>query len=264
MEQKAIHSFVKDYFRIYGADILFEDNRKLQIQLTEELDQELMNRPFYWQYIKKLNQQPQPLQLTLYTDGMKGPKEQGEPLHFGSPRLHQLFQSAKSKGKTAWLYEQPELGKTHQPVPLYPWLVVNIKVSYLSHQQKDVLLSFGLQLIHGQIVEDMMEHLRSKTLHPVISERTFPMKSLIQLKSGLLRIKKHVEGHIAKEPSEWADLAYQRMAEELHVLEVYYENSSQSEEEYEQEKAAIEARYKPNIGVQIINCGLFYLKDTAL
>lgn len=258
MEQRVIHSFVKDYFLMSGADIVYEDHRQIQVQLTEKLDQELMNRPFYWQYIKKLNQKPQPLKLTLYTDGQKSEKEDGEPLHFGSPRLHQLFASAKTKGKTAQLYEVVNPPPTSTPTPLYPWLVVNIKVSFLSHQQKDIIFSYGLQLIHGQIVENMMEQLKERELHSTISERTFPMKSLIKTKSGMLRIKKQVEDKIAEEPAEWLNIAYQRMEEELNILEAYYAKSNK-EEEYELEKAAIKSRYEPKVQVKIINCGLVYL-----
>ncbi|WP_240378098.1 YqhG family protein [Bacillus piscicola] len=263
MEQHVIHDFVRKYFITYGADILSENSRKLSVQLTEDLDEELMNRPFYWQFIRKTNGQAEPLQLTLLTDGQKQKKEDGEPVHFGSPRLHQLFRSAKEKGKSSRLYEEIQQIPGTKPVPLYPWLVMNIKISYVSHQRKDKLFSYGLQLIHGQIVDDMMGRLENKSLHPVISEGTFPMSSLIQTKSGILRIKRHLQQTLAAEPQDWADFANQRMQEELTILNAYYQHSKQTPEEYEQEKNALTERYQPEIIVEIINHGLFFLTASS-
>ncbi|SDH34367.1 YqhG family protein [Alteribacillus bidgolensis] len=261
MEQKVLHQFVKRYFKANDADILIDDNKRLKVQLTEELDQQLMNRPFYWQYIKKTGGIPQPMTLTLITEGEKEKQEKAEYLHFGSPRLHQIFQSAKKQGNWTILYEEKKEGK--EPTPLFPWLVVNVKISYTSYQRKDSIQSIGLQLIHGQMVENMMEHLNSKKLNNIIAAHSFPMHSLIQVNSGLQRVKRHIENRLLNEPKHWAEKAYQKMKEEINILEAYYHSSSQPQEEYVQEKNAIVERYKPRIYVDIINSGLFYLGDSS-
>ncbi|MFB4164574.1 YqhG family protein [Alteribacillus sp. JSM 102045] len=261
MEQKVLHQFIQRYFQANGADIITNDNKRLKVQLTEELDQLLMNRPFYWQYIKKTGGIPQPMTLTFITDGEKEKNEKAEYLHFGSPRLHQIFQSAKNLGNWTILYEENKEGQ--KPSPLFPWLVVNVKISYISYQRKDIIQSFGLQLIHGQIVNEMMERVSHKKLNNVIPAQTFPMHSLIQVNSGMQRIKRHIENNILHEPKEWADKAYHRMEEEIRILDAYYRSSSQPDEEYIQEKTAIMERYKPRIAVDIINSGLFYVGNSS-
>ena len=40
----------------------------MTVQLTIELDKELMNRPFYWHYLEKTGGVPNPMKLTFITD----------------------------------------------------------------------------------------------------------------------------------------------------------------------------------------------------
>ena len=64
----------------------------LTVQLTIELDKELMNRPFYWHYLEKTGGVPNPDRLTFITDSQNAPTNiKGETIHFGSPRLHQML-----------------------------------------------------------------------------------------------------------------------------------------------------------------------------
>ena len=58
-----------------------------------------MNRPFYWKYLESTNGEPSPAQLTFITDKNKLVEDiKGEVVHFGSPRLSQLFQVMKEMG----------------------------------------------------------------------------------------------------------------------------------------------------------------------
>ena len=80
----------------------------MTVQLTIELDKELMNRPFYWHYLEKTGGVPNPCSLTLITDPDTVPENiKGETIHFGSPRLHQIFQSTKNLASYIRLYEKP-------------------------------------------------------------------------------------------------------------------------------------------------------------
>ncbi|RSL30950.1 hypothetical protein D7Z54_23600 [Salibacterium salarium] len=262
MENQILMNYLYRYFQANNANITYEDNRKIEVELTEELDQELINRPFYWQYIKKTGGIAQPMTLTFITDKKQEEKEKGEILHFGSPRLHQIFQSALQKGTWTLLYEQGT--HTKKVSPLFPWLIVNVKISYVSHQRKDRIVSYGLQLIHGQLVDNMMNRLYDKTMTTVIPNHSFPMASLIQLNSGLHRVKHNLEQSLQEESHEWAEQAIKRMNDELGILDAYHQSSSQSLEEYELERKAIVSRYDPHIEVNIINSGLFYLTESAL
>src|SRR5699024_12295515 len=66
----------------------------LSIQLSETMDRALMNRPFYWHYIKKMGQAGEPQTLTLITKQEKR-HEKGEFIHFGSHRLQQILDYIK-------------------------------------------------------------------------------------------------------------------------------------------------------------------------
>ncbi|MDY0396667.1 YqhG family protein [Virgibacillus halophilus] len=60
-------------------------------------------------------------------------KHRGEYIHFGSPRLQQIISHLKTNERFTRLYQYlPVSART----PLYPWLVTNIKLSYIGKQKK--------------------------------------------------------------------------------------------------------------------------------
>ncbi|SFP22681.1 YqhG family protein [Salibacterium halotolerans] len=254
--------YIHRYFETNGALIQHCSNNSIQIKLTEALDRELMNRPFYWHYVKKTGGTPEPMTLTFFTEQAEDQAKKGEWLHVGTPRLHQIFESARNKGIWSLLYEHHEPKQT--PAPLYPWLVVNVKYSFVSHQRKDKILSYGLQLIHGQLVHHMMDHLRPLQLEPIIADHSFPMASLIQVESGLLRIKNEAQRFVDDHPDDWAEKAEKKMLQELALLHTYSQAVSAPTEDYEKEKNDIQNRYQPSVHVDIINSGLFYLSHSSL
>ncbi|WP_337020615.1 YqhG family protein, partial [Oceanobacillus massiliensis] len=62
-----LNVFLCDYFTAKNCSIIENKDGILQIQLNEHMDRELMNRPFYWHYIKKMGREGDPMQLTLIT-----------------------------------------------------------------------------------------------------------------------------------------------------------------------------------------------------
>jgi hypothetical protein len=159
MQQHEIHRFLERYFHANQCEIVESSNGYLTAQLTIDMDKELMNRPFYWHYIEKTGGTPAPMTLTLITKQTKETEKlKGERLHFGSPRLHQIFQSAQKRGSYIRLYENVKpFGQ--QFVPLHPWLGLNVKVSYQCDRKRDFLLSLGLHLISGTIMEQFHNQL---------------------------------------------------------------------------------------------------------
>ncbi|MFC5713343.1 YqhG family protein [Thalassorhabdus alkalitolerans] len=260
LQQHEIHHFLKRYFTSNGCSLVEDEMEKLSVQLNIEMDKELMNRPFYWHYLEKTGGTPRPMSLTFLTRGQKNdPKEKGEVIHFGAPRLHQIFHSARNKGRMTKLYE--EIPGLVRSAPLYPWLVLNIKVSCQAHQRKDKIFSFGLQLINGQIVENFMSKLSDKTIHSSIPDLTFTMAALIKPETGIQRIKKIVLQDIQMQEHKWAEEAVERMNADLDLLEKFYENNEDKPASYEAEREAIKMQYSPSISITIINGGLFYLQD---
>jgi hypothetical protein len=261
MQQPQVHNFLERYFEANDSPILENHSGYLQVQLSIELDKLLMNRPFYWHYLEKTGGEPRPMQVTFITDQTKAPDDlRGEQIHFGSPRLRQLFASTRELGGFIRLYEHIE-ASGNKSIPLQPWLCLNTKVSFQCDRKKDVLLSLGLNLIHGQIVPQFYERIREKHLTPNIPDYCFKLSPLITVKSGLIRLQKMVQTYAENEDETWAKEAVQRWETDLALLERFYDDEDEKPESYLVEKQALKEQYEPNIHVSIVNGGMFYLQQ---
>ncbi|MCT2537543.1 YqhG family protein [Aquibacillus koreensis] len=253
-----LHDFLNDYFTSNHCEILENNNGKLHIQLTDKMDELLMNRPFYWQYVKKLGYPGEPMKISFITNPNRR-EEEGEWIHFGSPRLHQIFRALQTQGKFTKLYEHVQSG---QRTALVPWLVTNLKISYSGKQKKDEIVSIGLQLINGAMNLNMMQDLDTISLKPKISDFSYTMTPIIRMKSGYQRILNYVEQELQNKDHIWAEESWNHLQSEKKLLEHFYQDTTEDEEyenRFEQELKDIESLYKPVIDISVINGGLFYL-----
>lgn len=263
MQQLEIHNFLIRYFQANECEITENGPGYLTVQLTIELDKELMNRPFYWHYLEKTGGVPNPMKLTLITNPQIAPENlKGETIHFGSPRLHQIFQSTKKLASYIRLYENHS--HNSQQTPLMPWLCMNIKISYQCDRKRDIYKSIGLHLINGQMVEDFHERLQNIQLTPKIPDYSFTLSPLVRPKSGMTRIENYVKAMIEEDDHSWAEEARKRWEQDLRLLDHFYEDAEEENESYETEKKALQDQYEPKINISFINGGLFYLTDTAV
>lgn len=254
-----VHDYLRTFFNETNCTILDEYHHYLTVQLTVDIDKRIMNRPFYWRYIESTGNEPNPKTITFITDYTKlQGKMAGEIINFGTPRLHQLFEATKELGAFVEMYESVDaLGK--QTI-LTPWLAVNYKVSYCSHQTKEMLFSFGLNLMTGHLVQDFLESIREKNFVAAIPRHAFPLPYIIKPSRGLERLDTAIGKIIDEEDHSWAKEAEVRWQEDLKVLEFFYEEIEEKPDCYEMEKRALEEQYKPKIIIDIVNGGLFYLK----
>jgi hypothetical protein len=264
VQQHEIHQFLKRYFTANGCELVASSDGYINVQLTIELDKELMNRPFYWHYLEKTGGVPNPMRLSLITDSEKAPEDiKGEQIHFGSPRLHQISQSTKSLAGYIRLYEERASHEVQQTA-LHPWLGLNIKISHQCDRRKDSIRSIGLNLINGSIHESFHDKLLKKSLTPKIPDFSFTLAPIIKPKSGIGRIQNYLLEELNAESDEWANLARNRWREDLALLDHFYEEQEEKPESYFLEKEALKEQYEPKIFVEIINGGLFYLKQQVL
>ena len=264
MQQQEIHKFLERYFLANNCEILDKQSSYMTVQLTIELDKELMNRPFYWHYLEKTGGVPNPMCLTLITDPDKVPENiKGETIHFGSPRLHQIFQSTKNLASYIRLYEKSTTFENKQ-TPLRPWIALNVKISYQCDRKKDVFKSIGLSLINGQMVQQFHDKLLKMNLTPKIPDYSFTLSPLIMPKSGVARIENYLKGEVEKESHSWAEDAKKRWEKDLHLLEQFYKDDQDKADSYQVEKQALQDQYEPKIIMSIINGGIFYLSDQAV
>ncbi|WP_407058248.1 YqhG family protein [Tigheibacillus jepli] len=217
-----LHQFLKEYFQAHHCTIVEDRPNLLSVKLTEEMDKALMNRPFYWHYIKKIGQAGEPKQLTFITD----PEEKtatGEHIHFGSPRLQQIINHLKTNERFARLYQHLS---TSARTPLYPWLVTNVKLSYIGQQNKEQLFSIGLNLINGVMKTEMMEQLQSIDLQMTIPDYCYVISPMIKPGSGFRRIQAVLDQYISDQDHDWANLSMQACARESELLKAFYDGQS--------------------------------------
>lgn len=260
MLQEDIHKFLDDYFTVNECEILERHEDLLHVQLTVELDKKLMNRPFYWHYLEKTGGTPNPMKLKLRTRQTEENQNDGEFIHFGSPRLHQIFQSCQELAPYIRLFEQVNPSPTGF-VPLIPWLGLNVKVSYQCDRKKDFLYSIGLNLINGQMKEQFQGFLDSLPLTPKIPDYCYTMSPLVKPVSGIKRVEQYLEQAIESDDPQWAIDARKRWKEDDDLLEHFYEGVTDKPESYFVEKNALKELYEPNVRMKIINGGMFYLAD---
>ncbi|TMN20797.1 YqhG family protein [Lentibacillus cibarius] len=258
MAIKDLHHFLESYFSAHHCDILHNEGGMLTVQLTEEMDRALMNRPFYWHYIKKMGYPGDPKQLTLITDPEKRDGKH-EWIHFGSPRLHQILNHLKDNEKYTKLFERID---TNQKTALFPWLITNIKISYQGKQKMDEMISIGLHLVNGSMKVNMMEELQDKSMQMSISDYCYTIAPIIKLPSGFKRIENVLEDYVQNQPHDWAESSLKTMEEEINLLRHFYKGEHDGSE-IEKEVKEIKERYFPYIHFEVINGGIFYLTENT-
>ncbi|MFT4412545.1 YqhG family protein [Fredinandcohnia humi] len=263
MQQQEIVNFLEKYFVSNHCEIIEKQQGYMTVQLTIEIDKLLMNRPFYWTYVEKTNGTPNPMKLTLITDRDKTSDEiKGDFIHFGAPRLHQIFESTKKLASYIRLYQHTTV--TTGNTALFPWLGLNVKVSFKCDRKRDILMSLGIQLINGSIVEGFQEQLEQLDLRPKIPDLAYTMSPLIKPQSGVNRLQQYIRGFVETQEHTWADEARKRWDEDLALLNSFYEGIDEKPESYTIEKEALREQYEPKVLVEIINGGLFYLTQNTI
>ncbi|UYZ20742.1 YqhG family protein [Mesobacillus jeotgali] len=262
MQQQEIHNFLEKYFTANNCELLENDKGYMTVQLTIDLDKELMNRPFYWHYLEKTGGVPNPMKLTLITNKQQAPEDmKGEVIHFGSPRLHQIFASTKNLAGYIRLYQNNQFPAQ---TPLIPWIGLNMKISYQCDRKRDVFHSIGLQLINGRMEEDFHDKLLKLPLSTKIPDYAYTLSPLIKPKSGVNRIQSFLNARVEQEDHTWAEDARKRWQKDLQLLHHFYENEEEESDSYKTEKSALQEQYEPKIKIEIVNGGLFYITENAL
>lgn len=249
-----LEQFLLRYFTANQCEVVAEKAGVLNVKLTKKLDMALMNRPFYWQYMESIRQSGEPLQITFITD-MKHRKEDGEWIHFGMPRLSQIYGHLQQSSQFIRLFEKLQVDIN---TLLQPWLVVNCIIVYKGKQLKEELLTIGLNLINGKMVLEMMDKLVNISLAPVISAHCFTISPLIKLESGFRRIEQFLNHHIMNQDQTWAHENINLLEQEIKMLKHFYEREKSSTE-IDKEIIDLQKRLTPTISYKILNGGLFYL-----
>jgi hypothetical protein len=263
MYPQQIHQYVRQFFIENNCEILRENEHFLNVQLTVEMDKKIMNRPFYWKYVESTGGQAIPAQLTLITNKNKLVESiAGEVVHYGSPRLNQLFRVTKEVGSFVQMYERAT-DETSAKTILTPWVGVNYKITYSSDRTQETLYSLGINLMTGMIINGFHESISGLDLGSTIPANTYHLPFIITPQRAVERLDAIIENLIQQDDHTWAEEAKERRRKDLLVLEYFYRDIEDEDrpECYRIEKNAIDEQYETKIRIDIINGGLFYLKS---
>lgn len=256
MKIENLNDFLETYFSIHECHILSNDDGVLSVQLTEDMDKALMNRPFYWHYMNSMGQQGQPMKLSLITNPEKR-EDKGEWIHFGSPRLQQIIKHLRDHETYIKLFQTVD---TAVNIALYPWLLTNLKISYQGKQKKDEIFSIGLNLVNGMMKIEMMDLLDTLSLSKTISDYCYPISPIIKLRSGYQRIETVIDNYIKDQEHTWADEALKTMKNEIKMVQHFYTEDSDQEQK-QKEIDEVKERYTPYITYEVINGGVVYVTE---
>lgn len=255
LQQQEIHDYLGRFFSTTGCSTTI-DNNSIHTTLTIEMDKLLMNRPFYWHYLEKTGGIPNPSKLSLTVDE---PKDNMELVHFGSPRLKQIFDITTKLGSFIRLYQQTS--NLNKQVPLYPYVMLNGTISYVCDLKKERLYSYGINLLTGEIIEDFFHKATSLPLGTKIPDYCFTLSPFITIKSGINRIQEKIKYELLNEEHAWSENAHKRWNHDLTLLNNFFEDEVELPEIYFIEKQALKNQYEPKIEINILNGGLIYLND---
>ncbi|TCW41155.1 uncharacterized protein YqhG [Laceyella sacchari] len=263
MNQQQIRSFTERYLQLQGCHIIESGPAHITTRLSIQADKDLLNRPFYWMYVEKMNIEPQPVTLNLVFDPANQPPGlKGEALFFGAPRFSQMLRSAQKHGRFARLYQVPK-GKeafASQSKAYTPWLGVNYKLSYICDQKKDRLLSLGINLISGEITPDFYQQAQSYEWQSRLPAHRHLLPPRLSLNEAVGELEYYVHEQIQNEDLSWAEQAQERCEAELAQLDSFYPDSlsEEAERDRKQRREEIVWQYAPRAELHCINAGLFY------
>ncbi|OKL38095.1 YqhG family protein [Domibacillus mangrovi] len=250
-------TFLKQFFTACNCHITHQNDESITVELSEQVDRAIMNRPFYWHYKDQLNEKGTPMTVSFYV------KDTGQPLRaheeyisFGSPRFHQLLHYAGQQSLFIRLYEECSSVK---PLQLEPWLFVHFLISYEANGKKERIESLALHLISGKIQRDFLTKISDVPFAQTIPSFHYVLSPFITPISGLKRIQKMIMNELNQENHEWAKEAKNKQEKEISLLRSFYKNNSDNSDEYTREKEAIIRRFEPVIRLSVWNGGLLYL-----
>ncbi len=256
MQQSEIYKYAERFFTAKDCLIHKDHTSGLKVTLTPELDEKLMNRVFYWYYMNKIGGEAEPMTVTFDTDPEN---DEAEHLYFGAPRLHQLFNLAAENGRFAKFYDHPGERQTgHEP--LYPWLMMTVKIINQCDLRCDRLVSAGLQMLNGTLLTNFQDLILSRDLQVKIPDFCYTMRPLISPPSAIARIENFIRSSVEKESFQWAEEAKIKWGKDLSILEQLYKDHP-DDEALEHEKKALKELYEPKILVQTVQAGFIYLKS---
>ncbi|MEF3303513.1 YqhG family protein [Paenibacillus sp. GYB003] len=197
-----------------------------------------------------------------------------EEVTFGSRRLMQLFDAARSSGKYVQLFEEPD-GLSRGAVPVAgssgynSYLALNVKIELACDMKRDELHSLAVDLSTGELLESFQDKVSGKKLSPRLPPNVYIPRPAITVAKARAIVEQHVERMLKRGDHGWAAKAHERLRDELERVDGYYEDAvkglddeakRQAEEQWNKRREELDWQFRPRIRVLVVNGGLFHLK----
>jgi hypothetical protein len=194
-----------------------------------------------------------------------------EHLHFGSARLHQLFDYVRQRGRNVFLFAEPPRGACAADPFSHAytaWLGVNFKISSECDMKREDLYSWGISLATGVIDEKFGERLQASKMTTRLSPEIRLLKSTLTPRKAMARLEAHLERKLRRGDFTWAVEAEARRQEERERVTSYYrplieradseEQKRALQERLARREAEIDWQYRPRMTVSVTSCGIFH------
>jgi hypothetical protein len=268
MDQVALRTFTERYLAANDCHILESTPSYLDTQLSIEADKDLVNRPFYWMYVERMNLPANPVQLCLVFDPEHPPEgRRAEYLFYGAPRFRQLLRSAQNQGRFVRLYQEPARWSSFSSMSkgYTPWLCVNSTVSYICDQKRDRIASFGINLQTSEIRANFYEQLQQLNWTHKLPEKRYTLSPHMTIAEAVGELEYALTEDLTNEEHEWAEEAMKRLTAELEQIDTYFPLVDKQTDEQKTSSAARHReciwQYHPRIEVKLVNAGIFYLES---
>ncbi len=263
------------FFTLRDCPIVEQHPAYITVELNIDTDKDLGYRPFYWSYIENTNLQPQLLVKRYIFDPTYPKQELGdEYLYYGSRRLHQIFMSTKKRGQFVRLYE--EQSKHSKTTALIPWIMINYKIDYICDQKKEHMVSYGYNLVTGELREQFFDRVKNMNLTSKLPDYVFTQPPKYPVNFATQQFENAIKDIISKEDKQWVIDAWSKYEEETNRLEQYFlelhdkplkkglglneaDIMQQLDDEKKKRSEEVSWQYKPRVQICPSNAGVFFL-----
>lgn len=233
-------SWLQVYLQAHGCHITKQDDL-YAAKLTRRLDEQLMNRPFYWKYMDAIDDKGEA--STIYFHRNKSVNDD-KYLHTDHQLLVRIFHELKQSQQFIVGYEQ--IKTTTQQI-LHPYFFMNTIIRYEGKHVKEEIHSVGINLINGRIVTQMMDQLNEISISEMITPLCYIVRPIISLQRAYHLIDDTFDEYIQQISHEWAIHTFDEQMKYKQLL------SSHTLPSY------LKQILKPKITFKTISGGIIYL-----
>lgn len=228
------------YLQAHGCHLTKQDDL-YAAKLTRTLDEQLMNRPFYWKYMDTIGNQGEP--NTIYFHRNKTVNDD-KYIHTDHQLLVRIFHELKQSQQFIVGYEQ--IKTTTQQV-LHPYFFINTIIRYEGKHVKEEIHSVGINLINGRIVRQMMDQLNELSISEMITPLCYIVTPIISLQRAYHLIDDAFDEYIQQISHQWAIDTFD---EQMKYKQLFSDNTLPS---------YFKQIFQPKITFKTISSGILYL-----